>query len=464
MKPLLIYLGRGFLYVSKLNDDKGVLGMNQERGNLLALLPLIIFVSLFLGAGIISGDFYAFPVLVSIIIASVVGLLMNRKETLTAKIERFAKGAGHPDIMIMVFIFLLAGAFSGVAEKMGAVDSTVNFALSVLPGNLIIVGLFIIAAFISLSMGTSMGTIAALAPIGVGISSGTDISMPLAMATVIGGAMFGDNLSFISDTTIAAVRTQKTEMKDKFKVNFFIVLPAAIVTIVILLFLTMGNQSTVGAESFNWIKILPYLGVIIGALAGLNVFVVLLGGIVLAGIIGFIDGSFTPASYFGSVADGMTGMAEIVILSVLIGGVVELIRHNGGIQALLYHATRKIKSPQGAQLATAGLVSSTNLCTANNTISIIIAGPLAKTISENYGVDARKSASILDIFSCSVQGLIPYGAQALLVAEVAGISPISIIPYAFYPVLIAVCGLIAIRFALPKFTRKSAPDANPVRS
>ncbi|MFI8577945.1 Na+/H+ antiporter NhaC family protein [Rossellomorea aquimaris] len=438
--------------------------MNQEKGNLLALLPLIIFVSLFLGAGIISGDFYAFPVLVSIIIASVVGLLMNRKETLTAKIERFAKGSGHPDIMIMVFIFLLAGAFSGVAEKMGAVDSTVNFALSVLPGNLIIVGLFIIAAFISLSMGTSMGTIAALAPIGVGISSGTDISMPLAMATVIGGAMFGDNLSFISDTTIAAVRTQKTEMKDKFKVNFFIVLPAAIVTMGILLVLTMGNQSTVGAESFNWIKILPYLGVIIGALAGLNVFVVLLGGIVLAGIIGFIDGSFTPASYFGSVADGMTGMAEIVILSVLIGGVVELIRHNGGIQALLYHATRKIKSPQGAQLATAGLVSSTNLCTANNTISIIIAGPLAKSISENYGVDARKSASILDIFSCSIQGLIPYGAQALLVAEVAGISPISIIPYAFYPILIAVCGLIAIRFALPKFTRKSAPEANPVRS
>ncbi|MGM0855160.1 MAG: Na+/H+ antiporter NhaC family protein [Bacillota bacterium] len=438
--------------------------MNQERGNLLALLPLIIFVSLFLGAGIISGDFYAFPVLVSIIIASVVGLLMNRKETLTAKIERFAKGSGHPDIMIMVFIFLLAGAFSGVAEKMGAVDSTVNFALSVLPGNLIIVGLFIIAAFISLSMGTSMGTIAALAPIGVGISSGTDISLPLAMATVIGGAMFGDNLSFISDTTIAAVRTQKTEMKDKFKVNFFIVLPAAIMTMVILLVLTMGNQSTVGAESFNWIKILPYLGVIIGALAGLNVFVVLLGGIVLAGIIGFIDGSFTPASYFGSVADGMTGMAEIVILSVLIGGVVELIRHNGGIQALLYHATRKIKSPQGAQLATAGLVSSTNLCTANNTISIIIAGPLAKSISENYGVDARKTASILDIFSCSIQGLIPYGAQVLLVAEVAGISPTSIIPYAFYPILIAVCGLIAIRFALPKFTRKSAPEANPVRS
>jgi Na+/H+ antiporter NhaC len=438
--------------------------MINEKGNLLALLPLLIFVSLFLGAGIISGDFYAFPVLVSIIIAAVVALLMNRKDSLNAKVERFAKGAGHPDIMIMVFIFLLAGAFSGVAEKMGAVDSTVNLALSVLPENLLIVGLFLIAAFVSLSMGTSMGTIAALAPIGVGISSGTDIAMPVAMATVIGGAMFGDNLSFISDTTIAAVRTQKTEMKDKFKVNFFIVLPAAILTMMILYFITAGNQSTVDAEAFNWVKILPYLGVIIGALAGLNVFVVLFGGIVLSGIIGFADGSFTPSSYFGSVADGMTGMTEIVILTVLIGGVVELIRYNGGIQALLHLATRKIRSPQGAQLATAGLVSSTNLCTANNTISIIIAGPLAKEIGENYGVDSRKSASILDIFSCSIQGFIPYGAQALLVAETAGISPLSILPYAFYPILTAVCGLIAIRFALPRFTRSKAPKPSTARS
>ncbi|WP_064091659.1 Na+/H+ antiporter NhaC family protein [Rossellomorea aquimaris] len=438
--------------------------MFQEKGSLLALLPLFIFVSLFLGAGIISGDFYQFPVLVSILIASVVALLMNRKESLNGKIERFAKGAGHPDIMIMVFIFLLAGAFSGVAEKMGAVDSTVNLALSVLPENFLIVGLFLIGAFVSLSMGTSMGTIAALAPIGVGISSGTDISMPLAMATVIGGAMFGDNLSFISDTTIAAVRTQKTEMKDKFKVNFFIVLPAAIITMVILLFMTWGNQSAVDVNSFNWIKILPYLGVIIGALAGLNVFVVLLGGILLSGIIGFMDGSFTASTYFGSITDGMIGMAEIVILTVLIGGVVELIRHNGGIQAILHLATRKIRSPRGAQLATAGLVSSTNLCTANNTISIIITGPLAKSISEKYGVDARKAASILDIFSCSIQGLIPYGAQALLVAEVAGISPLSIIPYAFYPLLIAVCGLIAIQFALPKFTRINSTKPDLVKS
>ena len=438
--------------------------MNQEKGNLLALLPLLIFVALFLGAGIISGDFYSFPVLVAIIIASVAALAMNRKDSLNVKVERFAKGAGNLDIMIMVLIFLSAGAFSGVAEKMGAVDSTVNFALSVIPENLLIVGLFVIAAFISLAMGTSMGTIAALAPIGVGISSGTDISLPLAMATVVGGAMFGDNLSFISDTTIAAVRTQKTEMKDKFKVNFFIVLPAAIITIIALFFVTLGNQTSVDAGSYSIVKILPYLAVIIGALSGLNVFAVLFGGILLSGIIGFIDGSFTPTSYFGSIADGMLGMGEIAFLSILIGGVVELIRHNGGIQALLYLVTRKVGSTKGAQYSTAGLVASTNLCTANNTISIIIAGPLAKSISDEYGVDNRKTASILDIFSCAVQGLIPYGAQMLLVAETAGISPLSILPYAFYPILTAICGLVAIKFALPRFTRRKAHSTEPVRS
>ncbi|MGX1266371.1 Na+/H+ antiporter NhaC [Rossellomorea marisflavi] len=438
--------------------------MNQEKGNLLALLPLLIFVALFLGAGIISGDFYSFPVLVAIIIAAVVALAMNRKDSLNVKVERFAKGAGNLDIMIMVLIFLSAGAFSGVAEKMGAVDSTVNFALSVIPENLLIVGLFVIAAFISLAMGTSMGTIAALAPIGVGISSGTDISLPLAMATVVGGSMFGDNLSFISDTTIAAVRTQKTEMKDKFKVNFFIVLPAAIITIIALFFVTLGNQTSVDAGSYSIVKILPYLAVIIGALSGLNVFAVLFGGILLSGIIGFIDGSFTPTSYFGSIADGMLGMGEIAFLSILIGGVVELIRHNGGIQALLYLVTRKIGSSKGAQYSTAGLVASTNLCTANNTISIIIAGPLAKSISDEYGVDNRKTASILDIFSCAVQGLIPYGAQMLLVAETAGISPLSILPYAFYPILTAICGLVAIKFALPRFTRRKARSTEPVQS
>jgi Na+/H+ antiporter NhaC len=431
-----------------------VLNLDSQKGSLLALLPLVIFIALFLGVGIITGDFYAFPVLAAILIAAIVALFMNRKESLSTKIELFAKGTGHTDIIIMVFIFLLAGAFSESASRMGAVDSTVNLSLSFIPENMLIAGLFIIAAFVSLSMGTSMGTIAALAPIGLGISTQTDISSTLAMATVIGGAMFGDNLSFISDTTIAAVRTQQTEMKDKFKVNFFIVLPAAIVTVIILLIMTQGNQTTVNVGDFDAIKIIPYLGVLIGALIGLNVFVVLLGGILLSGIIGFIDGSFTFSSYLQSITEGMLGMGETAFLAMLIGGVVEIIRHNGGIQALLYYMTRNVRSHKGAQLAMAGLVSSTNLSTANNTISIIIAGPLAKNIADKYEVDRRKSASILDIFSCAVQGLLPYGAQMLVAAEVAGISPISILSYAFYPILIAICGIIAIYLDFPKFTRK----------
>jgi Na+/H+ antiporter NhaC len=431
-----------------------VLNLDSQKGSLLALLPLVIFIALFLGAGIITGDFYAFPVLAAILIAAIVALVMNRKESLSTKIELFAKGTGHTDIIIMVFIFLLAGAFSESASRMGAVDSTVNLSLSFIPENMLIAGLFIIAAFVSLSMGTSMGTIAALAPIGLGISTQTDISSTLAMATVIGGAMFGDNLSFISDTTIAAVRTQQTEMKDKFKVNFFIVLPAAIVTVIILLIMTQGNQTTVNVGDFDAIKIIPYLGVLIGALIGLNVFVVLLGGILLSGIIGFIDGSFTFSSYLQSITEGMLGMGETAFLAMLIGGVVEIIRHNGGIQALLYYMTRNVRSHKGAQLAMAGLVSSTNLSTANNTISIIIAGPLAKNIADKYEVDRRKSASILDIFSCAVQGLLPYGAQMLVAAEVAGISPVSILSYAFYPILIAICGIIAIYLDFPKFTRK----------
>ncbi|MCP3741901.1 Na+/H+ antiporter NhaC family protein [Rossellomorea sp. BNER] len=428
--------------------------MEKQQGKLVALLPLLVFILLFLGSGMITGDFYSMPILVAIIIAAIVALIMNRKETFSNKMERFASGAGNPDIMVMVFIFILAGAFSSAADGMGAVDSTVNLALSILPENLLIVGLFIIGAFISLSMGTSTGTIAALAPIGVGISGETEISLALSMATIIGGAMFGDNLSFISDTTIAAVRTQKTKMKDKFKVNFFIVLPAAIITVILLFILTFGHESTVTPEAYNWLKVIPYVGVLIAALAGMNVFGVLIGGIILTGIIGMSDGSYSLTKFLGAITDGITGMAEIVILTLLIGGVVELIRYNGGIQYLLDLTTKKIRSKKGAEFAIAGLVSSTNFSTANNTISIITTGPLARELSENYKIDKRKSASILDIFSCSVQGIIPYGAQALIAAEVAGISPVSLVPYGFYPILIAICGAIAIWINYPRFSKE----------
>lgn len=425
----------------------------ETKGNGLALLPLIIFLALFVGSGIITGDFYKMPILVAIIIASGAALMMNRKETFTAKVENFAKGAGHLDLMIMVFIFILAGAFSEVAKGMGAVESTVNLALSFLPQSFLIVGLFIIGAFISLAMGTSMGTIAALAPIGVGISVEADISIALAMAAVIGGAMFGDNLSFISDTTIAAVRTQQTEMRDKFKVNFFIVLPAAIITCAVLIVITLGNQSPVSPGEFSFIKMLPYIAVLVTALLGMNVIIVLTGGILLSGVIGMSDGSYTLTDFLQKITEGIMGMAELVILSLLIGGMVELIKRNGGIHFILEAMTKRISSKRGAEYAIAGLVSTTNLATANNTISIIAAGPLAKDMADKYEIDKRKSASLLDIFSCSIQGLIPYGAQMLTAAQFAKISPADILPFSYYPFLIAVMGIAAIIIGYPKFKK-----------
>jgi Na+/H+ antiporter NhaC len=425
----------------------------DKKGNPLALVPFAVFLILFIGSGIVTGDFYKFPVLVAIIIAGAVALAMNRKVSFNDKVDIFTKGAGDSNIMLMVVIFLLAGAFSEVAKGMGAVDSTVNLALSVVPQNLLMVGVFIIACFISLSMGTSMGTIVALAPIGVGISEQTDISLALSMAAVIGGAMFGDNLSFISDTTIAAVRTQGTKMKDKFKVNFLIVLPAAIITCIILGILTLGEQANINQHTYNWMKILPYLGVLITALAGVNVFLVLSFGIAFAGIIGLADGSYQVMDLIQKTGEGMAGMYEISFLAILIAGMVEVIKHNGGIDYLLYIVTRNIKSKKGAEFSIAGLVGLTDLSTANNTISIIITGPLAKDIADNYDIDPRKSASLLDVFSCSIQGLIPYGAQLLVAAGVAGISPVSILPYSYYPLLIGVCGVIAILIGFPSLSK-----------
>ncbi|MFE8697770.1 Na+/H+ antiporter NhaC family protein [Cytobacillus sp. FJAT-53684] len=424
-----------------------------KKGNPMALLPFVVFLILFIGTGVVTGDFYKFPVIVAITISCVVALAMNRKETLNSKVDLFCKGAGNSNVMLMVLIFLLAGAFSEVAKGMGAVDSTVNFAMSIIPQNFLMVGLFIIGCFISLSMGTSVGTIVALAPIGVGISEQTDISMALAMAVVIGGSMFGDNLSFISDTTITAVRSQNTQMRDKFKVNFWIVLPAAIVTCVILGAITMGENAEVMQQSYQWVKILPYVLVIIFALIGINVFLVLALGIGLAGIVGLMDGSYQFMTLVQTIGEGMAGMYEISFLAILIAGMVELIRHNGGIDFLLHIVTRNIKSKKGAEFGIAGLVGLTDLSTANNTISILIAGPLAKNIADQYGIDPRKSASLLDIFSCCVQGLIPYGAQILVAAGVASISPMSILPFSYYPFLIGICGVIAILIGYPKFKK-----------
>ncbi|SEM50267.1 Na+/H+ antiporter NhaC [Terribacillus saccharophilus] len=422
----------------------------MKKANPWALIPFVVFLILFIGSGIITGDFYTFPVIVAITISAGVALAMNRKESLTKKVDIFCKGAGNPNVMLMVVIFVLAGAFSEVAKGMGAVESTVNLTLSLIPQNLLVVGLFVIACFISLSMGTSVGTIVALAPIGVGISEQTDFSMALVMGAIVGGSMFGDNLSFISDTTITAVRTQGAEMKDKFKVNFWIVLPAAIVTCIILGFLTLGESGQVEHLSYSWIKIIPYILVIVFALIGINVFLVLVLGIVLAGAVGLLDGSYHFLSLILQIGDGMAGMYEIAFLAILIAGMVEVIKFNGGIDFLLQLATRRIKSKRGAEFSIAGLVSLTDLSTANNTISILITGPLAKNIADKYGIEPKKSASILDLFSSSIQGLLPYGAQFLAAATVAGISPISIIPYCIYPILVGICGVIAILIGYPK--------------
>lgn len=422
----------------------------MKRENPWALIPFVVFIILFIGSGVIMGDFYAFPVIVAISISGAVALAMNRKESFSRKVDIFCQGAGNLNVMLMVIIFLLAGAFSEVAKGMGAVDSTVNFALSIIPQNLLVVGLFIIACFISLSMGTSVGTIVALAPIGVGISDQTELSIALVIAAVIGGSMFGDNLSFISDTTITAVRSQGAQMKDKFKVNFWIVLPAAMVTSIILGFMTSGGTAQVEHLSYNWVKIVPYVLVIILALSGMNVFLVLALGLVLAGAVGLADGSYHLMSLIQKIGEGMEGMFEIAFLAILIAGMVEVIKFNGGIDFLLRLVTRRIKSQKGAELGIAGLVGLTNLSTANNTIAILIAGPLAKNIADQYEIEPKKSASILDIFSCTVQGLLPYGAQFLVAASVAKISPVSILPYSFYPILIGICGMIAILIGYPK--------------
>ncbi|VED59573.1 Na+/H+ antiporter NhaC family protein [Staphylococcus simulans] len=427
----------------------------KQKGNAVALIPLILFVGLFLGVGIITGDFTKMPLNIAITIAVIVALIMNRKEKFTEKVEVFTKGAGHSNIILMVLIFVLAGAFSKVTEDMGGVKSTVNLGLSLIPGNLLIIGLFIICMFVSISMGTSVGTVAAIAPVGFGISEATDISAALAMATVIGGAMFGDNLSMISDTTISAVRTQHTKMSDKFKVNFKIVLPGAILTMVILGILThSATISSTKDYSFEFIKVIPYLLVLILALIGVNVIIVLIGGTVLSGIIGLIDGSFNWIGFLKAASEGMIGMEDIAIIALMIGGLIGIIQHNGGITWLLNFVRSKVKSRRGAEFGIASLVSAADISTANNTISILMAGPLAKNIADEYDIDPRKSASILDIFGSCFQGLLPYSPQVIAAAGVAGISPFMLVPYSIYPIILGISGLAAIIFNFPKLNKR----------
>ncbi|EHT6206656.1 Na+/H+ antiporter NhaC family protein [Staphylococcus pseudintermedius] len=428
-----------------------MLEQEYEHSSPWALIPLVVFISIFLGAGIITKDFTFMPLNVAAIIGVVVALMMNRRETFMSKVEVFARQAGHANIVLMMFIFLLAGAFSKTTEAMGGVTSIVNLGLSFIPQNFLIVGLFIICMFISISMGTSVGTVAAIAPVGFGISEATEIPAAFAMATVVGGAMFGDNLSMISDTTIAAVRTQKTQMSDKFKVNFRIVVPGAIVTIFVLWWLSHGYDVTqTKTYDFEWVKVVPYLLVLILAVIGINVVLVLLGGILLSSLIGLIDGSFNLGGLLKAASEGVLGMQDIAMIALLIGGMIGLVEHHGGITWLLNFVKQRVKTRRGAELGIASLVSVADISTANNTISIIMAGPLAKDIAEEYDIDPRKSASLLDIFGSAFQGFVPYSPQLIAAAGVASISPVTLLPYSIYPVMLAICGIIAILFNLPR--------------
>lgn len=421
--------------------------INHKKGNVWALLPIMVFLFIFLGSGIITGDFYAMPAIVAFLIALAVAFLQNRSLSFNEKIKVIAKGVGDENIITMSLIFLCAGAFSGAVTAAGGVESTVNLGLSIMPSSIAVVGLFIIGCFISVSMGTSMGTIAALAPIAVGISEKTGFAMEICIGAVVCGAMFGDNLSMISDTTIAAVKTQGCEMKDKFKENFFIVLPAAIVTIVIFLLITRNGNYTVAEElSYNLFKVLPYILVLIGALIGINVFVVLIGGTVVSLIVGVATGSIAADQMFVVVGEGVTGMYDITVISIVVACIVSLVKEHGGIQFVLNLIHSKIKGEKGAELGIAGLSLVVDACTANNTVAIVMAGPIAKEISDEFGVDPKRSASLLDIFSSVGQGLIPYGAQLLSAASLTGLTPFAIMPYLYYPILMAISAVLFIIF------------------
>lgn len=420
--------------------------MKKEKG-LLALMPLLVFIVTYLGSGIIAGDFYAVSVTIPFIISAIVAIIMNRSVSIEEKLTTFCKGAGNSNVIMMIVIFIFAGMFAEVAKTMGAVESTVNLGLTILPKGLIVAGIFIISCFIALSIGTSMGTIAALVPIALGVTESTGINAGLLLGALVGGAMFGDNLSMISDTTIAATRTQNCEMKDKFRVNFKIVLPAAILTTIIYTITSLGGSAQLsGNYDFDLIKILPYILVIVLALKGINVIVVLLSGLVSAALIGFAYGSFNIVSLFQTMGNGISGMSELIIVSLIIAGMVEIIKENGGIDYILNSIVKRINSKKGAYLGIGLLVSVVDVCTANNTIAIVTAGPIAKNISDKFNLDNRKVAGILDMFSCVFQGIIPYGAQLLLISQLSGIPSVAIIKYLFYPFIMGISALLYILF------------------
>ena len=431
-----------YLRSMKRNDMQKI---NTSRG-LLALSPIIILLIVYLAGSLIAGDFYRIPIATAFITASVYAVAITRGATIDERIENFSKGAANPRIMYMIWIFVFAGAFAALAKAMGAVDATVQLTLNLIPSNFLPAGIFIAACFISLSIGTSVGTIVALTPVVTALASRLNCDTAWLVAIVVGGAFFGDNLSFISDTTIAATQTQGCSMRSKFRTNIRLVMPAAIVTL--LLYAFSGNSiDEIGTSpvAFNDVlKCLPYLIVIVMALTGMNVLIVLITGILFAGIIGIALGNVDGIGIFTEMGSGINGMTELILVTMLAGGLLEIVRINGGIDYLIRIVTLRMRTRRAAEFAIAALTAYANICTANNTIAILTVGDISRDISKKFGIQPRRAASLMDTTSCFVQGVIPYGAQLLMASGLAKVSPLEIIPYLYYPMCIGVMIVVSI--------------------
>ena len=427
--------------------------MSNKKG-LLALSPLILLIAMIaLFTGYSAEESHkdtSLSLTVAFMISSIYAVAISGGMPIRKRIDTYSRGAGANNLMLMLWIYVLAGAFAASAKAMGAVDATVNLALSLLPASMILPGLFLAACFISLSIGTSVGTIVALVPIAAGLAHSVDANLALTVAIIVGGAYFGDNLSFISDTTVVATQTQGCQMSDKFRVNALIVIPAAIIILIIYGILGAGTKVPTHIDAVQYMKVLPYIVVLVTAIAGMNVMAVLTLGSILCGIIGIIDGGYDIFGWFSAMGNGVIGMGELIIIAMMAGGMLEIIRENGGIDFIISTITAHVNSKRGAELSIAALVSMVNICTANNTVAILTMGNISKKIGDKFGVDNRKAASILDTFSCTIQGLIPYGVQMLLAAGLSGLSPLDIIPYLYYPMAIGLAALFAILFRYPR--------------
>lgn len=423
--------------------------MNHKRG-LFALSPLFVFVIVYLLGSLAAGDFYKIPLTVAFLIASIYAIATTSGATLKDRISHFTRGASTSNLILMLWIFVMAGAFAASAKDIGSIDSTVNLTLSLLPGNMILAGIFIASCFISISIGTSVGTIVALTPIAAGLAVSTGANIPLLTAVVVGGAFFGDNLSFISDTTIVATQTQHCRMSDKFRVNLYLTLPAALLILVVYILMGANIQSPSEVPEVEYVKVIPYLAVLISAAFGMNVMAVLTLGLLMTGIIGIWTGAYDLLGWFSSMGKGINSMGELIIITMMAGGLLEIIRINGGIDYIISRLTSHVSGKRGAELSIAALVSLVNACTANNTVAILTVGEISKNIGDRYGLDNRKCASILDTFSCCMQGLLPYGAQVLMAAGLAQVNPIDIIPYLYYPMTLGFVALMSIILRYPK--------------